>query len=524
MTSGKAGLNRLGAGVDKDAIIAAAFGLLDRAGLSGCTPEAIAARLRVAPGDLTPHVPDAEALSIAMATQMAQAAPVLAPADNWRDQLAQRAAAARAAMLSRRDGSLLFARLPPLFPVAGPALDSVAMLGAAGFSAADAQAAVQLVDRFTIGWTLAEQNAGQAVAGGQSFASQLDIVLSGIAASLGTGLTGGLDERQSDFQSALWVFLRDARESANIAFARTAHINELDRRILLLLQAQGAMTLAAISLACGVDKAQVSRAIKRMGEMSLLSRGGIRAPIRLSQTGRQLAERLLRQAELRNRELTFGISDEQLETVSTVLDTLLARAIALFEQERKRQLSNLGPETVDFQDLVDEGLPGENGVAVDRSRILPPFVTLCSYMLRGGALAHKRQTGLSNFETWVMSEICRNPPISWPQLVLALYRDQSQAGRTVNHLIEIGLVQREGKPGRRHGFFSPTAEGARLSDIIRETAIKRSEFLFQGIPADQLETFMGAFDILARNAEVQVARERAIQEMNQPMDAGSGLS
>jgi len=187
MTSGKAGLNRLGAGVDKDAIIAAAFGLLDRAGLSGCTPEAIAARLRVAPGDLTPHVPDAEALSIAMATQMAQAAPVLAPADNWRDQLAQRAAAARAAMLSRRDGSLLFARLPPLFPVAGPALDSVAMLGAAGFSAADAQAAVQLVDRFTIGWTLAEQNAGQAVAGGPSFPSQLDIVLSGIAPSPGPG-------------------------------------------------------------------------------------------------------------------------------------------------------------------------------------------------------------------------------------------------------------------------------------------------------------------------------------------------
>ena len=63
-------------------------------------------------------------------------------------------------------------------------------------------------------------------------------------------------------------------------------------------------------MACGIDKAQVSRAIKRMGEVSLLARSGIRSPIRLSTPGRQLAERLLRQAELRNRELTYGISVE----------------------------------------------------------------------------------------------------------------------------------------------------------------------------------------------------------------------
>src|SRR5690606_13533585 len=137
---------------------------------------------------------------------------------------------------------------------------------------------------------------------------------------------------------------------------------------------QGGLTLAAISMACGVDKAQVSRAIKRMGEVSLLSRGGIRSPIRLSATGRQLAERLLRQAELRNRELTFGISDDQLGTLSDVLDILLARAITLFEQERRLSAASQRPEQVDFQDLVDEGLPGENGVAVDRSRVLPPFV------------------------------------------------------------------------------------------------------------------------------------------------------
>ncbi len=135
-------------------------------------------------------------------------------------------------------------------------------------------------------------------------------------------------------------------------------------------------------------------------------------------------------------------------------------------------------------------------------------------MMRGGSLGYKRKTGLSNFDTWVLVEVSRDPPVSWPQLVLALYRDQSQAGRTVNRLIEIGLVERSGKPGRRHGFFGPTAEGERIVAIINGMAARRSEFLFQGIPSPQLNNFMAAFDVLSRNAEVQLAREKAMQEMD----------
>ena len=503
----------VGRGADRAAIVVKALALLDEQGLAGCTIEAVAAWSGLDAAHIKEHFADRDALLVAMAEAMALAAPAVT-AEGWRDQLAGRALAGRDVMLSRRDGGLLFAQMPTIFPVGGSAHDCVPAMCAAGFSLADARAAMLLVDRFTIGCALAEQNAAGTGEGRASFEAQLDVVLAAIAATQPAGIATRRDERQSSFQSRLWVFLRDARESANISFARTAHVNELDRRILLLLLAQGPMTLAVISMACGVDKAQISRAIKRMGEVSLLSRGGIRSPIRLSTTGRQLAERLQRQAELRNRELTFGISDEQIVALFGVLDILLGRAIALFEQERRLSSAHNQREQVDFQDLVDEGLPDENGVAVDRSRVLPPFVTLCSYMLRGGALAHKRRTGLSNFESWVLDEGCKNPPISWPQLVLALYRDQSQAGRTVNHLIDIGLVERTGKPGRRHGFFAPTAEGQRISDLIDETQVRRSEFLFQGIPAEQLDIFMTAFETLARNAEVQVARERAIQEMD----------
>ncbi|MBB5987625.1 TetR/AcrR family transcriptional regulator C-terminal domain-containing protein [Sphingobium lignivorans] len=514
MTGGKAVLDRFAVGVDKDAIIAAALALQAKHGLAGCTLAAVAERLRVDETQVSRHFADRADLLTAMAREIARGVRATPPAQGWRAQLVQRASAGRQLMLSRRDGALLFAHMPTLFPPGGTGFDCVPALCEAGFSPADARAAVALVDRFTVGFAVAEQAAPASAETSASFESQLDIVLSGLASARPDGLVAQRDDRLRRFQSSLWVFLRDARESANISFARTVHINELDRRILLLLQAQGDMTLAAISLSTGVDKAQVSRAIKRMTEISLLARGGIRSPIRLSASGRQLAERLLRQAELRNRELTFGITDEQIVTLFGVLDTLLTRAVALFEKERKLVASNQRQEPVDFQDLVAEGLPDENGIAVDRSRILPPFITLCSYMLRGGALAHKRRTGLSNFESWVIAEICRNPPISWPQLVLALYRDQSQAGRTVNHLVESGLVERTGKPGRRHGFFAPTEEGRRISDIIRDTAARRSEFLFQGIPPPQLDSFMDAFDILSRNAEVQLAREKAIQEMD----------
>jgi predicted transcriptional regulator len=495
------------------AIIAAALGLLDEQGLTGLTMPALAGRVGRAVSEITTHFSSLDALRAAMAEAMAAA--VVSgdqSGDGWREMLQARATDARQAMLSRRDGGFLFSMLMVL---PGPiAVDPVARLCEAGFSPFDARAAVQLVDRFVCGWAIAEQ-AHPALAGDESapdFEGQLETLLAGIAVTRAWGAPGA---KHRVFQGRLWVFLRNARDSANIAFARADHINELDRRILLLLQSQGGMTLAAVSMANGVDKAQVSRAIKRLSQVGLVQRTGIRSPLKLSASGRHLADRLVRLAELRNRELTFGIADDQLEDLFGVIDILLARAIALYDRERKLATAVQGKDAeIDFPDHAEHDLEPDGRVAADRSRILPPFIALCSYMMRGGSLGYKRKTGLSNFDTWVLVEVCRDPPVSWPQLVLALYRDQSQAGRTVNRLIEIGLVERSGKPGRRHGFFGPTPEGERVAAIINGMAARRSEFLFQGIPSPQLNNFMTAFDVLSRNAEVQLAREKAMQEMD----------
>jgi len=498
--------------------VTAALNLLGERGLTGLTLPALAARASVPVAELDVQFPTRQALLEAVAqAMMAQAATGLADeaAGGWRDLLHRRARCARRAMLAWRDGAQLFAALPVLPDPDGPGGDVIVRLCEAGFAPFDARAAVQLLDRFACGWAIAEQAHSQTAGdeGAPDYEGQLETLLAGIAV---TRAWGGPAAQHRMFQGRLWIFLRNTRDSANIAFARADHINELDRRILLLLQAQGDMTLAAVSTANGVDKAQVSRAIKRLGQVGLVQRSGIRNPLKLSAAGRHLADRLVRLAELRNRELTFGIADDQLVDLFAVLDILLARAMALYEQERKLATAAQGREAeIDFPDHDAYGREPEAGhIPVDRSRILPPFITLCSYMMRGGALGYKRKTGLSNFDTWVLVEVCREPPVSWPQLVLALYRDQSQASRTINRLIEIGLVERSGKPGRRHGFFAPTPEGERIVAIINGMAARRSEYLFQGIAAPQLNNFLAAFDVLSRNAEVQLAREKAMQEMD----------
>jgi predicted transcriptional regulator len=505
-------------------ILAAAMDLLDERGLAGLTLQALASRVDLSESDLSAQFSTSAALLGAVAqgiaVQSAQTAQIEKvgvgkAGGGWRELLHRRGLDARAAMQSRRDGGLLFASLAAMPDIGGAGVDLIQRLCEAGFSTFDAGAAVQLIDRFACGWTIAEQ-AHPELADDETlpdYEGQLDTLLAGITV---TRAWGGAAAKHRKFQANLWVFLRNARDSANIAFARADHINELDRRILLLLQAQGDMTLAVVSTANGVDKAQVSRAIKRLGQIGLVQRTGIRSPLKLSASGRQLAERMVRLAEMRNRELTFGVADDQLGDLFGVLEILLGRAMALYDQERKLAQAAQGEDAeIDFPDHKEmDREQGAGAIPADRSRVLPPFMTLCSYMMRGGALGYKRKTGLSNFDTWVLVEVCRDPPISWPQLVLALYRDQSQAGRTVKRLIELGLVERSGKPGRRHGFFGPTQEGERIAAIINGMAARRSEFLFQGIPTPQLNNFMASFDILARNAEVQLAREKAMQEMD----------
>jgi DNA-binding MarR family transcriptional regulator len=347
------------------------------------------------------------------------------------------------------------------------------------------------------------------------FGNRLDIILNGIEASLNDGRAArGSEEPPHVIQSELWQILRRVRESAELSYAREQELIELDRRILFLLQSAGPLVPADISSAVGVDKAQVSRSVKRLLELGLVEREQIRAPLRLTREGDKLMKRMLRMAELRNRELTIEIGEDELNEFYATVEVLLDRAMALYEQERElAQGGGCKAGKADSPGKAGDARPGDK-IAVDRTRIVSPLMTLSSYFSRSGALAFKRLTGLSTFEAFVLSEIGMDPPVEWATLVRILARDHSQAGRTVQSLIERGLVEREGKPGRRHGRFFPTGEGARLHAVIHEAGRQRSAFLLAPLAADQRARFLGTFDKIRRNAVAQLERERAFAEID----------
>ena len=396
--------------------------------------------------------------------------------------------------------------LTPLFARLGPQADEV----------------IGIIDRFAMG-AAAEAFADGTRVGepGEEFDSQLETMLDGLTR---LGIKAELEtiaeaERREEaarprvFQSELWQLLHKTRESAELSYAREIDLVELDRRILFMLNSMGPLVPAGLSAAIGVDKAQVSRSVKRLLELGLVKRSQIRSPVSLTRDGEALTHRLMRLAELRNRELSFDVSDHELSEFFAVMEILLDRAVALYELERDFAGGN---GQVDNEPAWRRGIEVRRSgepIAIDRSRIVSPLLTLSAYFSRSGALAFKRKTGLSNFEAWVLSEIGYDPPTDWPRLVKALERDHSQAGRTVNHLIERGLVKREGKPGRRHGRFSPTEKGGKLYDIIAETSIERSEFLLEPVAPDKLAAFLTTFDKIRRNASAQLERERAFEEL-----------
>ena len=389
-----------------------------------------------------------------------------------------------------------------------PSPDKLGPLGAM------ADEALILVETFTLG-ALARARAGERGVSNEppeEFTAQLGLILKGLEPPARSRSDNDRSNAPLIFQSELWQVLHKVRESAELAYSRELDLVELDRRILFLLRAKGPLVPAELSGSVGVDKAQVSRSVKRLLELRIVEREQIRSPLTLTRKGESLADRLLRLADLRNRELTFDIGEEELAEFYDAIELLLERSVSLYEQERARAAApdrrERSAEAYRFSERKSD-----DPVLIDRSRIVSPLLTLSAYFSRSGALAYKRSTGLSNFEAWVLNEISMNPPIDWAELTAALQRDHSQAGRTVRALVDRGLVAREGRPGRRHGKFYPTPEGERLYNIIQETSVERSSFLMAPLGEEQRKRFLATFDKLRRNAVAQLQRERALEEL-----------
>ena len=231
-----------------------------------------------------------------------------------------------------------------------------------------ADEALRIVEAFALGARAGDGATGTGNAVPPEFETRLAIILNGLAPAAETHRRGE-EEPPNVIQQALWQLLYKVRESAELSYAREIDLVELDRRILFMLRSQGALVPADISAAVGVDKAQVSRSVKRLLDLRMVERDQIRAPVALTRKGAALADRLLRLAELRNRELTFDISDDELAGFFAVIEKLLRRAVMLYEQERALSSSDArsaNPFEADPEYEPTSGHP----IVIERARII----------------------------------------------------------------------------------------------------------------------------------------------------------
>jgi TetR/AcrR family transcriptional regulator, tetracycline repressor protein len=159
------------AGLTKTAIVQAALGLLDEAGLDRLTMRALAARLGVAAPALYWHFASKQALLDELATTVwRQVGDVMAglPAETpWPEIMTTYAATVRGQLLGHRDGAKAFSGTTLTDPaVVRRQEHTFASLTRQGFTLENATRALLLVHHFTIGFCVEEQSVSQAVASG----------------------------------------------------------------------------------------------------------------------------------------------------------------------------------------------------------------------------------------------------------------------------------------------------------------------------------------------------------------------
>lgn len=146
-----------------DAVLGAALGLIDEAGLEACTMRAVAAELGVEAMSLYWHVPGKDALlDGVVGLVLAEVADEREQLDDWRDDLAAFAHTFRGVMLRHPDVTALIAARPLGAYAAAARMTgkAIARLEAAGFDRQTAIRASRSVARYVVGFVLAEVAGG----------------------------------------------------------------------------------------------------------------------------------------------------------------------------------------------------------------------------------------------------------------------------------------------------------------------------------------------------------------------------
>jgi TetR/AcrR family transcriptional regulator, tetracycline repressor protein len=178
--------------LDRQTIVNEALSLVRSDGLDGFTIRALALRLKIKGATIYHHFANKQELLDYMTEQLLRDAWVPVSADqSWQIWLRQGAIRTRKTMLAYQDGALMTAGSHPteVFGTQAIAMLLAPLVGA-GFHRQSALYAIFTVIRFTLGWTLDEQEARHhrprsvAVRKEEGFVFGLDVVVSGLEQKL----------------------------------------------------------------------------------------------------------------------------------------------------------------------------------------------------------------------------------------------------------------------------------------------------------------------------------------------------
>jgi len=297
-----------------------------------------------------------------------------------------------------------------------------------------------------------------------------------------------------------------ARISARLTYGRLTGLGEFDWRVLDRIGERNPITISELALRFALDKAQVSRAVRRLRELELVRQQRARGAVGLTPKGQQLFGHMQKVALARNSMFTAGLNTTEQTLFLDILTRVYLNSEALLDDERsdgeERRRARAAWE-------VDEIRRWSRAGPID-SLIIPRLLGVSRSMLRSMVPAYKRLTGLSDVEWTLLTWIAHHQPLQLTGLVQMAERHKAHVGRVVRALADQQLIERHKTPGKREIRLTTTPKGEDLYRKLEKEALRRNAIYLAGVTAEEQQRFQAILDKLTENAESMAAYEQAV--------------
>lgn len=312
--------------------------------------------------------------------------------------------------------------------------------------------------------------------------------------------------------SRLITLIKVLYGSAGPAYRKVTRLSDFEWRVVMQVGDRGPISLTALAALLGQDKGQLSHAVQGLVRAKLLLRKELRSPLTLTTRGRGMFDRIVKLGRTRNAVLVRELGEAERAAMSQLLPRLQANARFLLTREQA--LRNAPEDSADVAEpqpatrSAGSSSTGRRKRESARRLVAQDLFALHSLMQRSAAITYRRETGLSDFEWRVLSQVSENAPLTLIQLVPMLSRDKSQVGRTLASLESRGLVTREKIGGGRHVLVGITAAGRQVYARLADLATARNSTLLHGLNAREQQTLMDVFDKLTASAQSMLEKAR----------------